>query len=124
MKTTSKEEKDLQPLSIERAKAVIEKYFMDVNVEKLEIIYPVHGKLDVEIIYEDFKPEQVVRRELEDLIPFSEINVTREISEKEGKKAFWDAWYDFAYWELVIEGKKREISLRALIYEHLADKTL
>lgn len=121
---TSKEEKELQPLNIERAKSVIEKYFMDVNVEKLELRYPVHGNLEVEIIYEDFKPERVVRRELEDLIPFSNINVTREISEKEGKKAFWDAWYDYASWELVIEGKKQEIMLRSLIYEHLEDKTL
>lgn len=121
---TSKEEKDLQPFSIDHAKEVVVRYFKDTIITRMDFSYPTFGKLDVEIIYEDFKPSQVVRRELEDLLPFSNIDVTREFSDKVGQKAFNEAWHDYEYWNLVIGGKKREVSLRALIYEYLEDKTL
>ena len=121
---TEKQENDLQPISIGHAQELVGKYFKNVNTTKIEIKYPVFGKMQVEVMYEDFKPAQIVRRELEDMIPISEVKVTRDYSDKEGQKAFNAAWHDYEYWQLMVGGKKTDVSLRGLIYDYLADKTL
>ena len=121
---TSKEEKELQPLSLEDAKRVVNKYFNDARVTHMEIFYPTYGKLVISVSYEDFKPESMVCEELEKLIPFSEVNADRDISYEEGKKVFFDAWSDCEDWQMLVDGKKRTVSLRDIIYKYLEDKTL
>ena len=121
---TSKEEKELQPLSIEEAKGIVNRYFKDVRIIRMEIFYPTYGKLVISVSYEDFKPANMVREELEKLIPFSEVSADRDISYEEGKKVFFDAWSDCEDWQMLVDGKKRTVSLRDIIYKYLEDKTL
>ena len=121
---TSKEEKELQPLSIEEAKGIVNRYFKDVRIIRMEIFYPTYGKLVISVSYEDFKPASMVREELEKLIPFSEVSADRDISYEEGKKVFFDAWTDCEDWTMLVDGKKRTVSLRDIIYKYLEDKTL
>ena len=121
---TSKEEKQLQPLSLEDAKRVVNKYFNDARITRMEIFYPTDGKLVISVSYEDFKPESMVREELEKLIPFSEVNADRDISYEEGKKVFFDAWSDCEDWQMLVDGKMRTVSLRDIICKYLEDKIL
>ena len=121
---TIKEEKELQPLSIEEAKGIVNRYFKDVRIIHMEIFYPSCGKLVINVSYEDFKPCRLVRDELEKIIPFSEVNVERDISYEQGKKVFFDAWSDCEDWPMLIDGKMRTVSLRDIIYKYLEDKTL
>lgn len=121
---TSKEEKELQPLSLEDAKRVVNKYFNDARITRMEIFYPTYGKLVISVSYEDFKPASMVREELEKLIPFSEVNADRDISYEEGKKVFFDAWSDCEDWQMLVDGKMRTVSLRDIICKYLEDKTL
>lgn len=121
---TSKEDKQLQPLSLEDAKRVVNKYFNDARITRMEIFYPTYGKLVISVSYEDFKPESMVREELEKLIPFSEVNADRDISYEEGKKMFFDAWSDCEDWQMLVDGKMRTVSLRDIICKYLEDKIL
>lgn len=124
MKTTSKEEKDLQPISIERAKSIVENYFDGVEVSTLDIYYPNFGKLRVHVIYMDFKPEQAVKKDLENLLPLSIVKAERNISTEVGKKVFFEAWHNLQSWDMLIDGKIRNISLYQIIEQYLENKTL
>lgn len=124
MKTESKKEKDLQPLSIERVKSIVENYFDGVEVPTLNIYYPDFGKLRIHVIYMDFKPEQTVKEELEKLLPLSIVKAERNISTEAGKKVFFEAWHNLQSWDMLIDGKIRSVSLYQIIEQHLEDKTL
>ena len=121
---TEKQTKDLQPISVGRAKEILEKYFKDTHVVDMEVSYPGIGKMVVDVSYEDFKPAAIVRRELEELLPFAEVSVERDISFEQGKKMFFDAWSDCEEFDVLVEGRMKRISLRYLICKILEDKAL
>ena len=82
------------------------------------------GYMDVEVWYEDFKPERVVRDELEKILPFSRVSTQRDISFSAAMKVFTQAWEDCEQWNLFMDGKMQNVSLRSSVYTYLQNKNI
>ena len=69
-----KEEKNKQakPMNPDEVREVVKKY-MCGHLKSVSVNY-VLGYMNVEVWYEDFKPERVVRDELEKILPFSRVS--------------------------------------------------
>ena len=117
-----KEEKNKQakPMNPDEVREVLKKYFHG-HLKYVNISY-VFGYMDVEVQYEDFKPARVVRDELEKILPYSRVDAQREISFASAMKVFTQAWEDCEQWNLFMNGKIQDVSLRMAVYTFLQDK--
>lgn len=119
-----KEEKNKQvkPMNPDEVREVVKKYF-NGHLKYVNVSY-IFGYMDVEVHYEDFKPERIVRDELEKILPYSRVNAQRDISFSAAMKVFTSAWEDCEQWNLFMNGKIQDISLRMAVYVYLQDKEI
>lgn len=119
-----KEEKNkqLKPMSPDQVREVVKRYFHG-HLKYVNISY-VFGYMDVEVQYEDFKPARVVRDELEKILPYSRVDAQREISFSAAMKVFTQAWEDCERWNLFMDGKMQDVSLRMAVYTFLQNKEI
>lgn len=119
-----KEEKNKQakPMNPDEVREVVKKY-MCGHLKSVSVNY-VLGYMNVEVWYEDFKPERVVRDELEKILPFSRVSTQRDISFSAAMKVFTQAWEDCEQWNLFMDGKMQNVSLRSSVYTYLQNKDI
>ena len=119
-----KEEKNkqLKPMSPDEVREVVKKYFHG-HLKYVNVSY-IFGYMDVEVQYEDFKPARVVRDELEKILPYSRVDAQREISFASAMKVFTQAWEDCEQWNLFMDGKMQNVSLRSSVYTYLQNKDI
>ena len=109
-------------LSVEESKAVVRKYFGDVKV-KVGAYWSL-GVLKIKVEYNDFKLPRTVRDDLERLIPYSTVEVTRDFSRDTIFKVLEESYQNDYEMEMIHDGRVIRLSILQAVYEFLCSKDL
>lgn len=122
MKTAKEQPKQIRPMTESEAEAVIRKYFGDVEVD-VEAYWSM-GSLRISVGYYDFKLARTVRDDLERLIPFADVQVVRDFSDKIMFKVFKESYQNDLAMDVPHDGHVFRLSIVNIVYAFLNNKDL
>lgn len=122
MKTKEECKAMTQPMTAEQAIEIVKNYFGNVKVKVSA--YWVLGALKITVEYDDFKFPHTVRNDLEQLIPYSTVEVTRDFSRKTIFKVLEESYQYDREMEVIHDGQLIRLSILQMVYTFLYGKDL